>query len=128
MAMRPTWMSPSICAVSPTMSSFFERIFPLNFPSMRIVSSNSSSPLKEEPRSRKPLSSPDFLFITFSAECRIQNAFCISSPSPHQIIDHANQLVLTPESYVNHPAAPPPVDVHFRPQSPLQLLLRVARE
>src|SRR3954468_9751754 len=65
-------MSPSMLALSPTISSFFETILPLNRPSMRIVSSNSSSPLNTAPLSRNPLSSPLLL------------PFIVASPSNHQ--------------------------------------------
>src|ERR1700674_4557521 len=65
-------MSPSIVALSPTINSFFETILPLNRPSMRIVSSNSSSPLNTAPLSRNPLSSPLLL------------PFIVASRSNHQ--------------------------------------------
>src|SRR5437764_921312 len=141
MAMRPTWMSPSMCALSPTISSFFETILPLKRPSMRMVSSNSSSPLNDEPWSRKPFNSPPFLlfmlspcwpfavgrwpFITPPPTANCQRS---TSPAPHQILHHPNQLILAAELYANHAPPPLPIDGNFRSQSSLQLLLSVARE
>src|ERR1043166_3994013 len=93
-------------------------ILPLKRPSMRIVSSNSSSPRNDDPRSRKPFSSPLLFFISPP----------ILSPSPHQFIDHANELVFAAVADVDHATAAPAVDFYFRSQSPLKLLLRVARE
>src|SRR5687767_8167226 len=104
-----------MCALSPTISSFLEVILPLNFPSMRIVSSNSSSPLKEEPRSRKPLRSPDLFFTGLS-------------PSAHQFIDEPNQFIFAGVAHVDHAAAPFSIDLNFASQSSLQSLFRVAGE
>src|SRR3954447_6991374 len=118
MAMRPAWTSPSICALSPTISSFLVMILPLKRPSMRIVSSNSSSPRNDEPRSRKPFSSPLLFFISPPV---------LPSPS-HQFIDDANQFVFAAVADVNHSSAPPAIDLYFCSQSSLQFVFRVARE
>src|SRR5258708_1948480 len=105
-------------------------ILPLKRPSMRIVSSNSSSPRNDEPRSRKPFSSPLLFFISpmpFSGRretsantivaAMTAAATAMSVPlttSPHQLVDDANQLVLTSVADVDHAAAPSAVDFNFR--------------
>ena len=78
-------------------------ILPLKRPSMRIVSSNSSSPRNDEPRSRKPFSSPLLFFISPPI---------LPSPS-HQFVDDANQFVFAAVADVDHSSSASAVDLDF---------------
>src|SRR2546430_17470482 len=111
-AIRPTWMSPSMVALSPTISSFFDTILPVKRPSMRIVSSNSNSPLNTAPLSRNPFSSPLPFFI-------------VASRSNHQKCA-SNHPRWRSECESRLPAAP--IDFHFRSQRLGEFFLGVARE
>src|SRR5438874_12053222 len=74
-----------------------------------ILSSNSSSPRNDEPRSRKPFSSPLLFFISPPILPPL-----LSSAS-HQFIDDANQFIFAAVADVNDSSAPPAVNFNFCP-------------
>src|SRR5262245_44642009 len=119
---RSTWISASTSAESPRISSLPEGILPSNFPSIRKVSSNVSSPFRWLPRSRNPLS------VAPSPRGFMRAPFGSLPLVLHHALEEPDQLLLGPEEELDPPPPPAADDPDLRLKAAGQFLLGVACE